>query len=276
MDAAVSAVGTFFTTLVNPASLLGALFYLVFLSAAAVFANRLLRSIVWLSLREDTRNRIDRTAIGFLQQLGSIAIWIVALSVYANLVPSLRSFGTALLAGVSVVSIVIGLAAQNTLGNLVAGLALLIYRPFVVGDELQVTAPTGVETGSVESISLGYTIVRTVDNRRIVLSNSSIANQTTVNLSRADPQVLVEVPLNVANSTDLEQAKSVILELAKARPGVQEVLGCPVTMISASSVTLCLRARCTDAEAAATFRAELLENIKRKFDGAGLELGPSL
>lgn len=275
MDAAANAVGTFLNTLTSPATLLGALFYLVMLSAAAVIANRLLRGVVRLSLREDTRNRIDRTAVGFLQQLGGIAIWIVALSVYANLVPSLRSLGTALLAGVSVVSIVIGLAAQNTLGNLVAGLALLIYRPFVVGDALQVTAPTGIETGTVESISLGYTILRAADNRRIVLSNSSIANQTTVNLSRADRQVVVEVPVSVAGSADIDRAKALLLEVAKAQPGVREVLGCSVTAISAAGVELNVRAQCEDEAAGGVFRSALLENVKKRFDSEGIALGPA-
>ena len=167
------------------------------------------------------RGRIDRTALGFLQQLGGIFIWVFALVLYAHLIPPLRTLGTALLAGVSVVSVVIGLAAQNTLGNLVAGLALLIYRPFEVGDKVQVTAPTGLETGTVESISLGYTILATSDNRRVVLSNSTIANQTTVNLTDADPKVTAEVPISVAYGADIDRARAVILELARAHPAVR-------------------------------------------------------
>ena len=58
--------------------------------------------------------------------------------------------GTALLAGASVASVVIGLAAQSTLGNLVAGIAITIYRPFRLGDTLQVATPTGTDIGVVE------------------------------------------------------------------------------------------------------------------------------
>ncbi len=79
--------------------------------------------------------------------------------------PSLRSLETALLTGASVASIVVGLAAQNTLGSLIAGVSLLLYRPFEVGDRAQIAAPTGVETGVVERLTLGYTILAAANGK---------------------------------------------------------------------------------------------------------------
>ena len=69
--------------------------------------------------------------------------------------------GSAWSASVGVASVVLGLAAQSTLGNLIAGISLLLYRPFEAGDRLQVTAPTGLETDVVESLNLGYTVLKT-------------------------------------------------------------------------------------------------------------------
>ena len=77
---------------------------------------------------------------------------MVAFIFYAHLVPELRAIGTALLAGAGVVSIVAGLAAQNALGNLVAGLSLVLYRPIQMGDTVQLSAPSGVVTARVERI----------------------------------------------------------------------------------------------------------------------------
>jgi small-conductance mechanosensitive channel len=85
---------------------------------------------------------------------------------YAHLVPGLRALGTALLTGASVLSIVIGIAAQGTLGNLVAGLALLLYQPFDVGDELQVNTPRGAVSGTCVSRTLGYTILPSANRSR--------------------------------------------------------------------------------------------------------------
>ena len=87
-------------------------------------------------------------------------VYVVAFIFYAHLVPELRAIGTALLAGAGVVSIVAGLAAQNTLGNLVAGLSLVLYRPIQMGDTVQLSAHSGVVTARFERISLGFTVLR--------------------------------------------------------------------------------------------------------------------
>lgn len=75
---------------------------------------------------ERKREMFDRTMAIFLTQLVQIGIYLMALIFYAHLIPVLRSVGTALLTGASIVSIVIGLAAQNALGNLIAGISLLL------------------------------------------------------------------------------------------------------------------------------------------------------
>jgi uncharacterized protein with PQ loop repeat len=109
----------------------------------------------------------------FLQQVGVVAIWVVMLILYAHLIPVLRSLGTALLTGASIASVVIGLAAQSTLGNLVAGIAITLYRPFRLGERLQVTAPTGTEVGNVEMLSLGCADRRRPSATRFARSCSS-------------------------------------------------------------------------------------------------------
>lgn len=109
--------------------------------------------------------------------------YLCALVLYAHLIPVLRQLGTALLTGVSVASVVIGLAAQNTLGNVIAGFSLLLYRPVRIGDRVQVAGPSGPCIGTIESLSLGYTIIRVEDGRKIIVPNSTMASQVTVNLN---------------------------------------------------------------------------------------------
>src|SRR6185369_16398367 len=144
------------------------------------------------------RGHVDLTALSFLQQLGTVTTWTMMLILYAHLIPVLRSTGMALLAGASIASVVIGLAAQSTLGNLVAGIAIMIYRPFRLGDMLQVATPTGTEIGVVELISLGYTTLRTADERVVVLPNSLAASQVTLNLTgmRASPTLTIAIRIS--------------------------------------------------------------------------------
>ena len=85
------------------------------------------------------------------------------------------------IAGISVAGVGIGLAMQGVLGNLVAGISITIYKPFRLGDTLQVATPTGTEIGVVEAISLGYTTLRAPDGRLVVLPNSVAASQVVLN-----------------------------------------------------------------------------------------------
>jgi small-conductance mechanosensitive channel len=162
----------------KPDTFTGAALYLAIFVLLALLVSRLLRVAVHAALAR--HGHADHEAASFPLQLGTAVVWIVMLILYAHLIPVLRSLGTALLTGASVASIVIGLAAQSTLGNLIAGIAITIYRPFSVGDTILVAAPTGTETGTVERISLGYTTLRTRDQRLVVLPNSLAASQATI------------------------------------------------------------------------------------------------
>lgn len=124
----------------------------------------------------------DQTGIHFISQLLQVAVFLVAIILYAQLVPGLRSFGAALLTGVSIASVILGLAAQSTLGNAIAGLSLLLYRPFEAGDRVQLDTPKGLQTGTVESVTLGYTILRSEGNERIVVPNSVMASAVIIKL----------------------------------------------------------------------------------------------
>ncbi len=173
----------------DPSTPLGALVYAVLIGIIAWLIGRALSVSVHRLLARDDHGFVDRTRVRFLTQLARIGVYIFAFISYAHLVPSLAKLGSAWLASVGVISVIAGLAAQNTLGNVIAGLSLVLYRPFKIGDRLQVSAPTGLETGVVDSVNLGYTVLRTDDDRRVVVPNSVMAGQTTVNLtgSKQDP-----------------------------------------------------------------------------------------
>ena len=161
---------------INSSTLLGAIFYALLFLLLAWLAAYSLR----LTLTRLEKGLLDRTTARFFRSMSLTLVWVFAFILYAHLIPELRSLGTALLTGVSVVSILIGIAAQSTLGNLVAGLSLLLYRPFRIGDSVQLTVPAGVETGTIEDLSLGYTVIRTGDNKQIMVPNSVMASQAII------------------------------------------------------------------------------------------------
>ncbi len=158
----------------------GAIFFAILFLVLALLGARFVRVFT----RRNARYLPDPTATSFVSQLLQIGVFLVAAILYAQLVPELRSFGTALLTGVSIVSVVIGLAAQSTLGNIIAGIAILLYRPFQVGDQIQLTTPRGVETGIIESLTLGYTLLRSTEGQKIVVPNSVMASAVIIKLSQ--------------------------------------------------------------------------------------------
>lgn len=169
--------------ILDPSHLVGALLLLVvFLLAGAILSRLVYR--VGRALRLDRSEHIDQITLSFLGHLSVLVIWVLLLTIYAHIIPALNRLGTALLAGVSVMSVILGFAAQATLGNLVAGIALVLYKPFERGDRLQIQAPTGMEVGEVEEISLGYTVLQTADRRQIIISNGTMAQQTMIRLPR--------------------------------------------------------------------------------------------
>ncbi|HXN07672.1 MAG TPA: mechanosensitive ion channel family protein [Nitrospiria bacterium] len=258
----------------NPATFSGAVFYwFVFLFFAWLGARAIgfaARQI--LKVQRGDQDLIDETTLTFVTQLGQIGAYLLAMTLYAHLIPALKSIGTVLLTGVSIVSVVIAIAAQSTLGNLISGISLLLYRPFKIGDRLQVYVSDHLETGDVESITLGYTILRTFDNRRIVVPNSAMSNKITINLTTKDPRLIVTVSFGISYQADIEKARGILLNLAKTHPLAQEVADCPVTGLGQSSVTLSLRVWCANAAEGKQLEFDLYEKAKNVFDREGIEI----
>ena len=248
----------------KPDSFVGAIGYLVLFVLAAMLLSRALRAAVHAAMTRS--GHLDRTTLSFLQQMVTAAIWVVALILYAHLIPVLRSMGTALLAGASVASVVIGLAAQSTLGNLVAGVSITIYRPFRLGDTLQVAAPTGTDVGVVELISLGYTTLRAADGHLIVLPNS-IAPGT------------IAILITLARSADWEAARQLALDVAKESGAGARVAGCYLTKVETGTVSLELRVASTDVAGREALRSTLLSALVKRFEttrtGAAGEVVPA-
>jgi small conductance mechanosensitive channel len=243
--------------ILKPDSFFGAVIYLALRAAVHAAMTR--------------KGHVDLTTISFLQQLGSALIWVIALILYAHLVPVLRSMGNALLAGASIASVVIGLAAQSTLGNLVAGIAITIYRPFRLGDRLQVATPTGTEVGVVELISLGYTTLRTEDDRHVVLPNSLAASQVTLNLTAMHAAPILSVIIRISRAAPIEKAQQAAIAAAKTIVDEGAIRGCYLKTIETDAAVLALSIESPPGQSMEATRAKLLAALARQFEEAHLE-----
>jgi Small-conductance mechanosensitive channel len=221
-------------------------------------------------LARDQHGLIDRTVASFLTQLAQIAIYVFALTFYAHLIPALSRLGTALLAGVSIASVVLGLAAQSTLGNLISGVALLLYRPIRLDDVVQVTTPSGPETGVVERLTLGYTLLRTPDDRRIIVPNSAMASQVTVNLNTWRLQAMAIVNVALSQDEDVGEIRHALLAMGEAHPKVSRVIECAVRQHGDAGLVLSLRLWCPDTDTARQVERDLADRIRKELHVRGV------
>lgn len=170
--------GAFQRDLFDTRTLIGAIFIgIAFLVAATILSTLLRRAT-----KRIEAHLSDVTGIHFANGLLQVLVYLVGFVLYAHLVPELRTLGTALLAGVGVLSIVLGFAAQSTLGNLFAGLSLVLYRAIRVGDRVQLATPKGSVTATVEQLSLGYTTLRDTERDQILVPNSVMMSTIVVKL----------------------------------------------------------------------------------------------
>ena len=119
-------------------------------------------------------------------------------------------------AGASVAGIAIGFAAKDTLSNLIAGILLIIDRPFEVGDRIEVwTAPQNSATwGDVIDIGLRATKIRTTDNIVIVIPNNEIMKRDIINYTTITQEIRVRISVGIAYEADINKAKDLIKKVA--------------------------------------------------------------
>jgi small conductance mechanosensitive channel len=259
--------------LFDSSTLYGALFYACIVIAVAWLIGSILNVTTHRYLDRAESSGVDSTSIRFLAQLARVFVYIIAFAFYAYLIPSLHALGTAWLASVGLFSVIIGLATQSTLSNLIAGISVILYRPFRIGERIEVSTPAGPEIGIVENIDLGYTSLRTADGRRVVMPNNLIASQTNINFSRNAARMLAEVTILLADGKNIDEARKIFLKAAKEVKKITTVNGCFVTGLSKDGATLMISIMCLDPGDIASIKSDLLEKIHSKLDTSGIALG---
>jgi len=119
------------------------------------------------------------------------------------------------LAGLGVVGFIVGFALQDTLGNFAAGMMILFYRPYDVGDAVEV----GGVTGKVKEMSIVNTTILTFDNQTLILPNSKIWGDVIKNIT-AQQERRVDLIFGIGYSDDIEKAEAILLEIIGAHDKV--------------------------------------------------------
>jgi small conductance mechanosensitive channel len=127
----------------------------------------------------------------------------------------LHAFSTTLITGAGVLAAVVGFASQTAFSNIISGIFLVIFRPFSVGDRIKVGQNY---TGDVEDITLRHTVIKDFENRRIIIPNAVISNETIINSTSIDEKLIMYIEATVTFETDISAAVQIIQEEAIKHP----------------------------------------------------------
>jgi small-conductance mechanosensitive channel len=180
------------------------------------------------------------------------------------------------IAGAGVAGIAIGFAAKDTLSNLIAGILLIVDRPFEVGDRIELwqTPKNSATWGDVIDIGLRATKIRTTDNIVIIIPNNEIMLRDIINYTAIDSKIRVRVNIGVAYDADLKKAKKLILEVVESMQWAAKEPP-PVVVVNnfgESSVDLQLRVWIENARKRIHTISYVTDHVKEVFDREGIEI----
>ena len=118
-------------------------------------------------------------------------------------------------AGAGIFAAVIGFASQKAFANIVSGVFILIFKPFRVHDTIEFLDST---KGVVEEITLRHTIIRNYENKRIIIPNGNISNETIINSNIMDQKIRMHIVFGISYDSDIDKAIGIIQEVSMDHP----------------------------------------------------------
>lgn len=230
-----------------------------------LIGNLIIRFVIKRLKNGKLANKLDPMVHSFLTSVSKIGLYAILLIVIVSILGIETASIIAVLASVGAA---IALGLQGSLSHLAGGVMLLIFRPFKIGDFVEVCG----YSGTVSEVGIFYTELTTTDNRVCVIPNGTLIASSIVNYSVKDTR-RVDMVFDVAYGTDVESAKKVILEEVGK---VSAVLDTPapfirMTEMAGSSLKITLRVWCNSADYWGV-KFDLNEAINKSFTAKGIEI----
>lgn len=228
-----------------------------------VLGRWLVSWVVGIAKRVMSRAKIDPMLVQFI---GSILTGLLVLVVIVAAIDQLGIDTTSFIAIIGAAGLAVGLALQKSLSNFAAGVMLIAFKPFKVGDYVE----AGNTSGVVTEIRIFNTVMNTPDNKRVIVPNGGIYENNIVNYSALDTR-RIDMIFGVGYSDDLKLAKRILQQiladderiLAEPEPMVR------VTELADSSINFDVRPW-VKKEDYWTVRSDVIETVKLTFDANGI------
>lgn len=237
------------------------------IGAIAIFiiGRWFVQKLTGLSKQLMLKSKLDLTLIEFSE---SIIYFILLIAVIIAALNTLGIETTSFVAVFGAVGLAVGLALKDSLANIGAAVLIMFFRPFKIGDTVDVAGAIG----TVGDINLFSTTITPIDNRTIIIPNAKIVADNITNFSKQETRRL-DIVVGISYEDDLKMAKNVLLELLvnneKIIQDPEPFVG--VFNLGESSVDLAVRAW-VKTEEYTDMRFEVLEHIKLACDANGISI----
>ena len=216
-------------------------------------------------LKAMQRGDVDTTLRRFVANLARMVLMLFVIIAAIN---HLGIQTASLIAVLGAAGLAVGLALQGSLSNFAAGVLIVLFRPYKVGDWIE----GGGVSGSVEEVQILTTVLKTGDNKRVIIPNSQIMGSTITNYS-ANATRRVDLVVGVSYSDDLDKVRRELEDLVAAD---ERILKDPaptiaVSELADSSVNFVLRPWVSTADYWAVY-FDLTEKVKKRFDEVGISI----
>jgi small-conductance mechanosensitive channel len=222
-----------------------------------------------VSERDNLKARKVRTQINVLRRIFIAIVILMAVATMLMTFEKVRALGTAILASAGIMGIVIGMAAQKTLGNFIAGLQIAITQPIRIDDVVIVEG----EWGRIEEVTLTYVVVRIWDLRRLVVPITYFIEKPFQNWTRVSADLLGTVFLYVDYTVPVEAIRAELKRLLEDSAEWDKKV-CAVQITNATERTVELRALMSAGDASSLFslrcmvREKLVDFIRKNYPDA--------
>ncbi|MBI2648087.1 MAG: mechanosensitive ion channel family protein [Thaumarchaeota archaeon] len=213
-----------------------------------------------------------QTTLSFVRRLVLAVIVLIGVSATTfSSFPAASGLVASLFIAAGFSSIVVGLAAQSSLSNIVAGMVVSTAQPFKIGDAVVFKN----EFCFVEDIKLVITVLRTWDNRRLMVPNQLFLSEVVTNYTAVDPTMLAPVFVQITYESDLDKAIEILTTVARKHPDFMPIGNLPVVHVmeyTESGVNLRVLSRAKNQPTAFQMGKDILYQIRKEFQASGIEL----
>ena len=208
---------------------------------------------------------VDTTLRRFIANLARM---VLMLFVIIAAIHQLGVQTASLVALIGAAGLAVGLALQGSLSNFAAGVLIVLFRPYKVGDWIE----GGGVSGSVVEVQILTTVLKTGDNKRVIIPNSQIMGTTITNYSANDTR-RVDLVVGVSYSDDLDKVRKELHDLVDADDRILKdpAVTIAVSELADSSVNFVLRPWVNTADYWAVY-FDLTERVKKRFDEVGISI----